>query len=278
MRKLYLVPVVVLAALYVAANYVLTLRTPDAKAVAKFAKAGIKLTPHNLSINGSNLHYVSVGADTMPTIVFIHGSPGSWDAFENYLLNGALGSRFRLISIDRPGFGYSNYGRGLNLKDECNIIALFIDSVNNNKPLYLVGHSLGGSIVPVLAADRPNLITGIVILAGAVDPGMEPAESWRKYFIHAPFRYLLPGAIRPSNDELYYFKTDVLNMQQKLAQVKCRVYIIHSVNDELVDVRNVYYMQRNFMNAQVTDTIFTTGNHFIPWNHEAYITKVLMGL
>jgi len=214
----------------------------------------------------------------MPTIVFIHGSPGSWDAFETYLLNPALGTRFRLISIDRPGFGYSNYGRGLNLQDECSIIASFIDSIKNNRPLYLVGHSLGGSVVPVLAADNPNAVTGIVILAGAVDPAMEPAETWRKYFIHAPLRYLLPGAIRPSNDELYYFKTDVLHLQQKLAQVKCRVYIIHAANDELVDVGNAYYMKRNFVSARVTDTILPTGNHFIPWNHEAYIMKVLMGL
>ena len=220
-----------------------TMRTSDSDAISKFRESGVSLAAHDLSISGRNLHYMSVGADTLPTILFIHGSPGSWDAFEAYLLDSSLRRRFRMISIDRPGFGHSDYGTGLHLGQQCDLIASFIDSIYTGRPLYLVGHSLGGSIVPVLAAMRPSEVSAIVVLAGAVDPAMEPREKWRRAFIHAPLRYLLPGAFKPSNDELWYFKEDVFGIKPKLPEIKCPVYIVHAVNDELVDVGNVAFMK-----------------------------------
>jgi pimeloyl-ACP methyl ester carboxylesterase len=277
MRKVYIV-IILLVSFRILLEFGLAMRTADAVAIKRFNGKNINLAIYNLKIKGRNLHYVSVGVDTMPTIVFVHGSPGSWDAFESYLMNTQLRARFRLISIDRPGFGYSDYGCALNLKDECDEISSFLDSIKNGKPLFLVGHSLGGSIVPVLAADNPDMVTGIVILAGAVDPSTEPEEAWRHLFTKVPFRYLLPGAMRPSNDELWYFKADVLQLKEKLSQVKCRVYIIHAINDDFVDVKNAYYMKSTFNRAQVNDTILPDGNHFLPWNHEAYITNVLLGL
>jgi len=277
MRKRYIFLILTITACAVVELSV-TMRKSDADAVSEFQAKGITLATRTLHIRGHKLHYVSVGADTMRTIVFIHGSPGSWEAFTRYLQDSALRSRFRMISIDRPGFGYSDYGDAMHLQAGCDVMSSFLDSVRNGRPLYLVGHSLGGSIVPILAADRPGIVTGIVVLAGALDPAMEPKEAWRKWFIKAPFRYLLPGAMRPSNDELWYFKTDVLTLGHKLSRIKCRVYIIHAADDMLVDVGNVKYMKRTFINAQVTDTIFPTGNHFIPWNHAAYITKVLSDL
>ncbi|HWB62163.1 MAG TPA: alpha/beta hydrolase, partial [Chitinophagales bacterium] len=236
------------------------------------------LSTNTLHIKGHQLHYVSVGADTMPTIVFVHGSPGSWDAFEEYMQDSLLRLHYRLIAIDRPGFGYSDYGHAMNLYDECDIISSFLDSVRNGNHLFLVGHSLGGSVVPVLAANNPAIVTGIVVLAGAVDPAAEPVEKWRHWFLSPPLSWLLPGAMRPSNDELYYFKTDVLHLKEKLNEVTCKVCIVHAVNDGLVSVQNAYYMDSAFTKAQVSDTILPTGDHFIPWNHYALISKLLLRL
>jgi len=256
----------------------LTLRTSDKKAVRDFQKKGVNLIPHTLHIRDRELHYVSVGSDTLRTIVFIHGSPGSWNAFERYLTDPTLRSRFRMISIDRPGFGYSNYGDALPLQQDCDLIASFLDSISNGKQLYLVGHSLGGSIVPILAADNADKVTAIVILAGALDPALEPKEPWVQPFTKKPWRYLVPGAFRQANDEEWYFKTDVLKLKDKLSHVRCRVYIMAAANDMVVDAGNVAYMKRTFTNAQVSDTIFPTGNHLILWNHSDYIIKVLSDL
>jgi alpha-beta hydrolase superfamily lysophospholipase len=106
-----------------------------------------------------------------------------------------------MISIDRPGFGYSNYGDALHLQQGCDIISSFLDSIKTDKALYLVGHSLGGSIVPILAADNADKVTAIVILAGALDPALEPKEPWVQLFTKKPWRHLVPGAFRQANDK-----------------------------------------------------------------------------
>src|SRR5687768_14810555 len=56
------------------------------------------------------IHYIQSGNDTMPLALFIHGSPGSLSAFIEFLADSILLQKALLISTDRPGFGYSNFG------------------------------------------------------------------------------------------------------------------------------------------------------------------------
>lgn len=256
----------------------LTMRKSDSRAVHDFQKHDISLHTRTLCIGGRSLHFASVGSDSLPTIVFIHGSPGSWTAFDRYLKDPTLRSRFRMIAIDRPGYGYSDYGRALNIQQNCDLIASFIDSVKNTKPLFLVGHSLGAAIVPILAADHPDLFTAIVILAGPLDPDAEPKEPLVKPFTKPSLRWMIPGALRQANEEEYYFQTDVLAFKDKLPRIKCRVYVIHAANDAIVSVKNVSYIRRTFTSAHVSDTILPSGGHLILWNHSAYIMRVLSEL
>src|ERR1700758_4782917 len=99
-------------------NYFTSFRTSDASAIADFAKSGIPLSCYTLTIRDRHLHYVTVGDDSLATIVFVHGSPGGWNDFKYYLKDNTLRKKFRLVSIDRPGFGYSDYGHALHLQEQ----------------------------------------------------------------------------------------------------------------------------------------------------------------
>lgn len=64
-------------------------------------------------MNGRSIHYARIqsGPDTLPTVLFIHGPPGVWDAFVGFFADSALYNRAQLISVDRPGFGKSGLGQ-----------------------------------------------------------------------------------------------------------------------------------------------------------------------
>ena len=153
----------------------MTFRKPDNEMKKEFEQSGIQLTTVSREIDGRIMHYAKTGSDTLPTLFFVHGTPGSWDAFAGYLQDSELLSHYRLISVDRPGFGYSDFGNAMNLTEQTTIISEWMDSVYNNKPFIIIGHSLGGPMTIKLAAARPQYTKALVILAGSQDP----ADQWK---------------------------------------------------------------------------------------------------
>ncbi len=256
------------------------MRMTPKKTTAYFSKTNTTFKDVTYKISEIHqIHYIETGDATKPTLLFLHGSPGSWDAYKKYLSDQELQKKYRLIAIDRPGFGYSNFNEAANLNTQANLILPFIISKNNGQPITLIGHSMGGPVAVKLATKNPNLFKNIVILAGAIDPKAETPEEWRPILMAKPIRYLIPGAFRPSNDELWWLKEDLIDMKFQLYKIKSNVIIIHGTEDSLVPYSNVVFMEKAFKNAQKIETIsIDKADHFIPWTHYEIIKKSLIGL
>jgi pimeloyl-ACP methyl ester carboxylesterase len=254
-------------------------RTDDAVARADFEKRGVMLSLHTIRVDGYSLHYAKVGSDSLPTLFFVHGSPGSWDAFQRYMQDSALLQKFRMVSIDRPGFGFSSFGKARNLEAQSKLIGPLLHIIQNGQPVFGVGHSLGGPMVLRLCIDYPQAFDGLVLLAASVSPQLEKPEKWRPVLFKTPLNYLVPGAMRPSNEELWYLKADLRKMEPELPQITVPVWIVHGDKDPLVPVENVHFIQEHCSNAKpMRTTIIPGANHFIPWQHFREIRAVLLSL
>lgn len=254
-------------------------RISDTKAIADFKQAGVELHIHSTTINGRRIHYVSTGNDSMPQLIFIHGSPGSWDDFADYLKDSALLQKFNMISIDRPGLGYSNFGKAEHIDEQAKQISFLLNNIKNNRSMYLVAHSYGGPVAVAVASYNQKLISGLVMLAGCVDPDEEEKEEWRRLTTYPPLRYFVPGAMRPSNDELIYFKKDVLQMPYMLSQVRCKVVLLQGDADLVVPYENALYAKRKMINAPSVQLITLKGaDHSIPWTNFNEVKSVLLHL
>lgn len=257
----------------------LMLRTSPKKTKAFFNTAKIVFSDKTIAIKGHSVHYIVTGQENKPTLVFIHGSPGSWDAYKEYLTDSLLLQKYRLIAIDRPGFGYSNFGEAEDLKTQSGLIADFLKTVANKNPIALVGHSLGGPIIAKIAIEEPTKYQHLVILAGSIDPSAEESENWRYYIKKKPLRYLIPGALRPANDELWWLKQDLVDMKPLLKKITADITIIHGTKDRLVPYSNVTFMKKEFINAKSIAVISVeNGDHFIPWTHFDIIRNALLEL
>lgn len=265
MKRTVPILILVLGLWLVLAQSCFTFRTPDKKVIASFREKGIELKTRYVKSGDYTIHYVQSGADTLPTLVFIHGTPGSWTAFEPYHADSLLLSRFRMISIDRPGFGYSNFGKAINQEQQSALMLPVIRSFKNGKPLWLVGHSLGGATVLQLELDSPGISDGLVIISGSIDPALEKPERWRYVVAHTPLKLLLPGAFRPSNEELIYLKEDLKIMKPRLAELRAPVLFIHGDTDKWVPPSNVDFGMKMLTGSAKLDTAWISGGHFIPW-------------
>ena len=256
------------------------MRLSTKKTAEFFTKSNTKYTDVTFQVNALHkIHYIETGDATKPTLLFIHGSPGSWDAYKTYLSDLDLQKKYRLIAIDRPGFGYSNFGEAEDLQTQADLILPFIQSKNNKQPLTLIGHSMGGPVAVKLATKHPELFQNLIILAGAIDPKAENPENWRPVLMSKPIKYLIPGAFRPSNEELWWLKEDLKIMLPDLDKITSNVIIIHGTEDSLVPFSNVAFMEKEFINATKIETIpIEKADHFIPWSHYEIIKKSLMRL
>ena len=226
MKTIYIITIALIVWLLLAQSC-FTFKITDKAALKKFNIAGLSLKLNSIKAGDRTLHFAQTGNDTLPTIIFVHGTPGSWIAFEEYLKDTALLKKFRLISIDRPGFGNSNFGDALNLSSQSLVISPLFKHIQNNQPVYLVGHSLGGPMICRLAIDNPGAVNGLVILAGSQDPAAEKPEIWRPIIFKTPLNYFVPGSWQPSNEELWYLKKDLVNLKTGLFKITCPVYILH---------------------------------------------------
>lgn len=259
-------------------------RVADKKAIGKFNAAGVQLHFKNSKINGHNLHYAQTGIDRLPTIIFVHGTPGSWSAFQSYLMDSDLLQKYRLISIDRPGFGHSDFGNAMRLSQQSVVISAFLKAITNGKPVFLVGHSLGGPMVCKLAIDNPAMVSALVILAGSQDPAAEKPEKWRPVIFKTPLNYLIPGSWRPSNEELWYLKKDLVTLKPGLSKIACPVYLLHGTKDILVPFSNVAYTDKMLTGAAKKEIIIFEDekekieNHFLPSKKFNEIKALLLRL
>jgi pimeloyl-ACP methyl ester carboxylesterase len=261
------------------AQFAMQYRKPDVSAIRQFQKAGVKLETKTVELNGFRLHYVKTGDDTLPTLFFVHGSPGGWIRFEEYLKDKDLLKKFRMISVDRPGYGYSQYGDVQTLQEQSDILSMLIKSMQNGKPWFAAGRSYGGPMITKLAIDNPGFFSGLVLIAAALDPSAEKPEKWRPIMKRAPFKYFLPGAWRQSNAELWQLKKELVPLSQRLGEVTCNVIVLHGDRDGLVPVSNAEFIRQKFIHAKsVSVTIIPGANHFVSDHHFGLVKKTLLSL
>lgn len=257
----------------------MTFRKSDAEEKKEFAKSQVTLKTGLLTKQGWQIHYAITGEDSLPTLFFIHGSPGNWNAFAEYMKDSQLLKKFRMVSIDRPGFGYSDFGRAQHLDVQSLQISPVFGKLDNHRPMFLAGHSLGGPLVIKLGADNPGVFSGLVILSGSIDPKEEEPEKWRPWLFNTSLNYLVPGALRPANEELWYLKKDLVYLEKDFSKINCPVYFIHGAMDTWVPPANVEYGKKLLVHASYIDVTMIPGaNHFIPWTKFTEIRSVLLKL
>ncbi len=261
------------------AHSCMTMRSSTKETAHYFKSEGMVYIDSTVHINNRDIHYIQTGKKDGPTLVLIHGSPGAWSAWEAYMSEERFLENYRIIAPDRPGFGFSNFRKSLNLSDQASLLNNFLKGLSNGKPVTLVGHSYGGPLIAKMALDHPSGYDNLVILAGVLDPGVEKKEGWRKPLTWFPLKYMVPGALKPSNDELWMLKQDLMDLQPQLRHLKQRVVIIHGTDDQLVPYSNVAFMEREFVNAASLEvTTLENERHFIVWERESLVKEKILEL
>ena len=92
-------------------------------------------------------------------VLFVHGQPGlgsDWDQVASRLTD------HRLLIVDRPGYGRSG-AETLSIEGNAELLGDLVIE-RGAVPVTVVGHSYGGGVAIELAARRPDLVAGLVLV------------------------------------------------------------------------------------------------------------------
>jgi pimeloyl-ACP methyl ester carboxylesterase len=278
--KYSVVPIIGLLILLVIMDSCLQFRMSKKEISSYFKTKAKKGTLHEYKYDHQKINYLKVGDEALPLVVFLHGSPGSLSAFIEFMADTVLLSKAQLITVDRPGFGESNFGYGeKSVERQSSVLKPLIEKNKLNRPVILVGHSMGGPVISRMAMDYPELIDGLVIVAGSIDPDLEPNETWFRAPLATPFlRWILPRSFRASNQEIYHLKPELQEMLPLWKKIKASTIVVQGKKDVLVDPANADFAKKMIVNAPVELMMIDEMNHFVPWSNPELIREAILKL
>lgn len=189
------------------------------------------------------------GAETAPLVVFLHeglGSVAMWKDFPDRLCQ-AIGVRGLVYS--RPGYGRSTprpADEPLEVdfmhRQAHEVLPAFLAALGIDTPVWLFGHSDGGSIALLFAARHPQAVAGLVLLAPHLfveDVTVHNIELARQAYDHADLRARLAryhddvdSAFRGWNDIWLAPAFRAWNIEDGLEGIRCPVLAIQGLDDE----------------------------------------------
>lgn len=127
-----------------------------------------------LDTGSSPIHWNDYGGNG-PLMVMVHGLGGStinWD-----IIGPRLSDRYRVVALDLPGFGLSPPARDYTLHTHVEAIRVFVEHFS--QPAIVVGNSLGGLLSEMFAAEYPELVDSLLLIAPATPPRFpDPNVNW----------------------------------------------------------------------------------------------------
>lgn len=129
-----------------------------------------------ISIRDIDINYLDEG-NFEEVVILLHG----WGANISTMIpvSNIIKDRYRVILLDLPGFGESQEPKEVyNSFDYVNIVLEFMEKLNIESATF-IGHSFGGKISSIIAANHPHLVDKLVLIDSA---GIIPKRSLVYYF------------------------------------------------------------------------------------------------
>ncbi|MGJ8686745.1 MAG: alpha/beta fold hydrolase [Spongiibacteraceae bacterium] len=165
--RFFIVIVLVIPALAIAACYVAPLQTVSSLTALQRAMAGVSY--HEVALDsGARIAYIdsdSAAPAAKPVLLLLHGITSNKDIWLELL---GRFSNYRVIAVDMPGHGDSREPQGFDYRVENLSLQLagFIDALAL-PPAHIVGNSLGGLVAALYSVEHPEHVQSLVLMNSA---------------------------------------------------------------------------------------------------------------
>lgn len=235
-------------------------------------------------IGEHRIHYASSGNPQKPGVLFIHGTPGGWAAFESYLASSQLQRDFFMVSVDRMGWGKSALMPKLINGDfelQAQAIKAILDQYPDKK-WTLLGHSLGASIAPKVALAAPDAVDSLLLLAGSLNPKLGKPRWYNWAASTWVVSSLIGNSMKYSNREIMGLRKQLKLMDAELKQATLNtdLLIMQGKKDKLVSPKNPGYIDKEWQSSFNSIELIELADegHFLPWRQAPLVVQSMYKL
>lgn len=229
-----------------------------------FQKAEKKLnpknTPKNLTIPYQIHHYpfenwcvryLEAGNDSLPVLLMLHGSPSSLVAFRKFYTDTSILKHFKIVAVDRLGYGDSNFGRKeTSVQKQMEAVLPLIQKLKSQqKKILLFGSSYGGTLASRLAMETPQSFEAVFFLSSALGSGLETVLWISRPVPWFIFGWMFPRGFTLANAEKRNHKAELLKYEHLWGNINIPCAIMHGEEDNLVHYENVHFAQKMLTNV-----------------------------
>lgn len=236
---------------------------------------GYKVEDRTLSVGNQELRYAITGNPNGQAFMLIHGSPSSLLGWKAIYTDTSFLSKYKLVLVDRPGYGYSDFGNiETDIQKQANVITKLIDTLKLDR-LILLGSSYGGPVAAQIAMNIPHKIQHLLFVSSSVKPKAEKTY-WISYPMTTPVvKYIFPAIFRMSSDE----KLSHANQLLKIAdwdKITSKTSVIHGDKDELIYFANATFLLSKIPQAKLY--VMKNKGHAVIFSDQLYFKSFLKGV
>lgn len=256
----------------------MSFRYSDRKITSLFQGEDVQPEIKYHNYKGQVLRYVELATKkNLPYVIFIHGAPGSSADYYDYFRNEALYEKVNLISVDRLGYGYSDFGNSqTSIQHQGEAIQSIIEKSCVSQKVILVGHSYGGPIAVRMAMDNPTAYKSLLLLAPALDPDNEKVIKIARLATMKPTSWITPAALKVAADEKFSHAEELKKMIPFYKKIAIPVCHIHGTKDSLVPYENLNFSIKHFPDNLIEPVTLNGEDHFLPWSQSDLIEKKII--
>jgi pimeloyl-ACP methyl ester carboxylesterase len=196
-----------------------------------------------------------------------------------YIDDTLLQKHMQLVSVDRPGYGKSGRRAVTSIQEQARRLHPLIDSMRNGRPVLIVGRSYGAPIAARLAADYPQDVSELLLIAPAVAPELEKFWWFSKPVNSKAMRWIFPAAINRASDEKFTHREELRRLEPLWDSIKVPVTVVQGDQDAIADTANLTWLKRKLPNTSQNRFIRLKGaGHMITEDRPEFMRELLTSM
>lgn len=243
------------------------------------APLGYKVEIKRYTKDGQSIRYLELGNDSLPLFILIHGAPSSSSYFLRYAKDSTLLSKAKLLMVDRPGYGYSDFGHPQKSvqKQAAALEPILREKRKQHEHIIVLGSSYGGTLSARVAMDYPDLLDALVLVQSSVAPGEETTYDISYPSSYPPMSWWVATPLQNANVEKLSHREQLEAMESGWDRIRVPTFILHGQDDGLIFPSNAYFAQERLVNSpEVFLELLPDTGHTIPFRRKAYLVQKML--